>query len=286
MMRWQRKSTMVMALSLLIAILVWSQMGMYIAHLIFGVNLKVNFFKFCISLFKEDSLYYFLVITFLNSLIAYAVLISVMKIIQQYVQSRRFKIKLMSLRDIHLTASIIRNFQPINQNIIVIDHKHAMAFTVGFRRPIVVLSSGLVELLDQQELEAVIEHESFHQSHYDSAKIFLLQLISQSLWFIPITKWTYHNFKLISELSADEYAIKKTGSELGLGSALLKLIKKGFSDNPTPVLVYFSDGAINYRLQQLVDPDQAIPVRIGTISIVISIHVLLLFMGMIILAIT
>ncbi|WP_169082882.1 M56 family metallopeptidase [Paenibacillus sp. PL91] len=285
-MRWQRKSSLVLALSLFIALLVWSQMGMYIVHLIFGVNVKVNFFKFCISLFKENTLYYFIVITFLNSLIAYAILITLIKVIQQYVLSRRFKIRLMSLRNIHLTAKIIQQFQPINQNIIVIDHGHAMAFTVGFRRPLIVLSSELIEMLDQRELEAVIEHESFHQSHNDSLKIFILQLISQSLWFIPITKWTYHNFKLMSELLADEHAIKKTGTELGLGGALLKLIKKGFKDNPTPVLVYFTDGVVNYRLQQLVDPDHDIPVRLGKTSIVISIHVLLLFMGMIVLAIT
>lgn len=284
-MRWRRKSAMIMTLSLFIAILVWSQMGMYIAHLIFDVNLKVNFFKFCISLFKENSVYYFLVITFLNSLIAYAVLISLITITQQYVQSKRFKIRLMALRNIKLTANIIQDFQPVNQNIIVIDHNRAMAFTVGFRRPLVVLSSGLIDMLDQQELAAVIEHESFHQGQFDSLKIFILQLISQSLWFIPITKWTYHNYKMISELLADEYAIQKTGSELGLGSALLKLIKNGFSDNPTPVLVYFTDGVVNYRLQQLVDPDQAIPLRLETTSIVISIHVLLLFMGMIVLAI-
>ncbi|WP_419873264.1 M48 family metalloprotease [Candidatus Pristimantibacillus sp. PTI5] len=285
-MRWQRKSATIMAVSFFIAILVWSQMGMYLAHLLFGVNVKVNFFKFCISLFKENSLYYFLVITFLNSLIAYAILITCLKITQQYVLSRRFKTRLMSLRNIILTANIIQEFQPLNQNIIVIDHDRAMAFTVGFRRPLVVLSSGLIEMLDREELEAVIAHEAFHQSNYDSLKIFLLQLISQSLWFIPVTKWTYRNYKLISELLADEYAVQKTGSELGLGSALLKLIKKGFSDHPTPVLVYFSDGVVNYRLQQLVDPNQMIPVRLGMISIVISIHVLLLFMGMIVLAIT
>jgi Zn-dependent protease with chaperone function len=285
-MRWQRKSSLVLALSLFIAILVWSQMGMYIVHLIFGVDVKVNFFKFCISLFKENSLYYFIVITFLNSIIAYAILITIIKIIQQFVLSRRFITRLMSLRNINLTARVIQQFKPLNQNIIVIDHKQAMAFTVGFRRPLVVLSSELIEMLDHRELEAVIEHESFHQSHNDSLKIFILQLISQSLWFIPITKWTYHNYKLMSELLADEYAIKKTGSELGLGSALLKLIKKGFSDNPTPVLVYFTDGVVNYRLQQLVDPGHDIPVRLGTTSIVISIHVLLLFMSMIVLAIT
>jgi hypothetical protein len=58
MMRWQRKSSLVLALSLLIAGLVWSQMGMYLAHIMFGVNLQVNFFKFCLSLFKEKSFYH------------------------------------------------------------------------------------------------------------------------------------------------------------------------------------------------------------------------------------
>lgn len=202
---------------------------MYLAHLIFGVDVKVNFFRFCVSLFKENTVYYFLVITFLNVVIAYAILITLMKVTQQYILSRRFKTKLMSLRNISLTAHVIKEYQPLNQNIIVIDHEHAIAFTVGFRRPLVVLSSGLTEILDHQELEAVIEHESFHQRQFDALKIFLLQIISQSLWFIPLTKWSYQNYKLISELLADEYAIKETGSELGLGSALLKLIKKALA---------------------------------------------------------
>ncbi|WP_138751423.1 M56 family metallopeptidase [Paenibacillus sinopodophylli] len=285
-MRWKRKSTFIMAISIGIAVVVWGQMGMYLANLFFGADVKVNFFKFCVSLFREKSLYYFLVITFLNALIAYALLIVCLKIYQQFVHSKRFKQRLMSLRNIDLTAHVIQMYKPLNQHIIVIDHEQAMAFTVGVRRPMVVLSSGLIDLLDEQELEAVIAHEAFHQSHYDSLKIFILQLISQSLWFIPLTRWSYHNYKLISELLADESAIRQTGSELGLGGALLKLIKKGFSDHPTPVLVYFSDGVVNYRLQQLIDPNEAIPVRLNMTTIVISIPVMLLFMGMIALAIT
>ncbi|WP_141502909.1 M56 family metallopeptidase [Paenibacillus luteus] len=285
-MRLQKKSTVVLTLSLLIAVMLWSQMGMYLAHLLFGVNVKVNFFRFCISLFKENTLYYFLVITFLNSLIAYAILISMIKITQQFFLSRRFKARLMSIRNISLTASVFQDFHPQNQNIIVIDHERAMAFTAGFRRPLIVISSGLMNMLDHMELRAVIEHESFHQQKFDALKIFVLQIISQSLWFVPVTKWSYSSYKLLSELLADQYAVQKTGSELGLGSALLKLIKKGFSDNPTPVLVHFNDGVVNYRLQQLVDPDQVMPVRLGLITIVISVHVLLLFMGMVLLAIT
>jgi Zn-dependent protease with chaperone function len=157
---------------------------------------------------------------------------------------------------------------------------------MGFRKPLIVLSTGLIEMLDRHELEAVIEHEAFHQNNHDSLKIFILQLISQALWFIPLTKWTYQNYKIISELMADEYAVIKTGSELGLGSALLKLIKNCFHENAAPVLAHFADGSVNYRLQQLVDPQKNIPVKLETISIVISINVLLLFMSMIVLAVT
>lgn len=284
-MRWQRKSALIIAVSLCVAIAVWSQMGMYLAHLFFGVDVKVNFFKFCMSLFTENSLYYFIVITLLNALIAYAILIVCLRVTQQYVRSSRFKLRLMSLRDIDWTAHVIQKYQPLNQHIIVIGHEQPMAFTVGFRRPLVVLSSGLIELLDDQELEAVIAHEAFHQSHFDPLKIFVLQLISESLWFLPIAKWSYRNYKLISELLADESAIRHTGSELGLGGALLKLIKKGFRDHPTPVLVYFYDGVVNYRLQQLIDPNEEIPVRLNLMTIVISIPVMLLFMGMIVLAV-
>ncbi|MFE4200844.1 M56 family metallopeptidase [Aneurinibacillus aneurinilyticus] len=247
-MRWKQKSFLVIGLSLLIAILVWSQIGMYLVHILFGVSIQVNFFKFCISLFREGSFYYFLIIILLNTLIIYTVLITLIRIGQQYFLYSRFRKKIFALRNIEITGSLIRAFQRQNQDIIVINHEQLLAFTMGFRRPCIVLSTGLIEILEDHELEAVVEHETFHQQNYDSLKIFTLQLISQSLWFIPLTKWSYRNYKIISELLADEYAIQKMGSELGLGSALLKLIKNCFHANATPVLAHFSDESVNYRL--------------------------------------
>lgn len=286
MRRWERKSALVLLLSFGIAILVWSQMGMYMAHLLFGVDVKINVFKFCISLFYENTTYYFLMIILLNALIAYSFLVTLVKLVQQFIFSRRLKLRLLAMRDIKLTAAIIERFEPVNQNLIVIDHAQAVAFTVGLRNPLIVLSSALIDMLSDDELDAVIQHETFHQSHYDAAKIFMLQLAAQSLWFVPLTRWSMQNYKIMSELMADEYAITKTGSELGLGSALVKLIKNAFSDNPTPVLAHFTDGVVNYRLQQLVEPRDGIPVKLNMVSIVISVQVLLLFMGMVVLAIT
>ncbi|WP_372662138.1 M56 family metallopeptidase [Cohnella sp.] len=246
----------------------------------------MNFFKLCLSLFKENSLYYFLMIFLLNSLIAYSVVITIFKIVQQYFLSGRFKDKIFRLENIQLTNSLKNDFMIFNQALIVIDHRQPMAFTMGLRKPCIVLSSRLLEMLDHQELEAVIEHETFHQNNHDSIKIFILHLISHALWFIPLTKWTYKNYIIISELLADEFAVQRTGSEIGLGSALLKLINSCFSEKPNPMLVYFSEAAVNYRLEQLINPERKIPIRMETKSIVLSIHVLLLFMGMIVLAIT
>lgn len=285
-MWWKRKSLLVFGLSILIAALVWSQMGMYLAHVLFGVNLQVNFFKFCISLFSENSFYYFLVIILLNVLIAYTILITIFKIAEQYLLAKRFRKKILDVENMELSSILNQEFNMKNKEIIVIEHDQSLAFTVGYRRPSIVLSSGLVEILEDHELEAVIEHETFHQQNYDSLKIFILQLISQVLWFIPLTKWSYQNYKIISELMADNYAIQKMGTELGLSSALLKLIRNYFSSKASPILVHFSEEAVNYRLQQLVEPKRTIPVKLETTSIVISIYVMLLFMGMILVTIT
>jgi len=286
MMIWRKKSSFVFSISVIVAVFVWGQMGMYLAHLMFDINLRMNIFKFCLSLFKENSFYYFLMIILLNAIIAHSVLLTGIKSIKQFVRSRRFKSKIMSLQNITLTEQIKKEYQLQQQNIVIIDHDQLMAFTLGFRNPRIVLSSALIRLLDEYELEAVLEHETFHQNNYDSIKIFMLQIISQTLWFIPLTKWTYENYKIISELSADEYAITKTGSELGLSSALLKLIKNYINDRTAPILAHFADSTVNYRLQQLVEPKSSIPVKLKTSAIVISIQVLLIFMSMIVLAIT
>jgi beta-lactamase regulating signal transducer with metallopeptidase domain len=125
-----------------------------------------------------------------------------------------------------------------------------------------------------------VEHEAFHQKKYDPLVIFILQLISNALWFVPLTKWCHKNYKIISELSADENAIHKMGTELGISAALLKLIKHGCTDKSSPVLVHFSNESVNYRLQQLIDPHKTIPLRAETTTIFVSIYVLVILLGM------
>ncbi|MGW6298077.1 M56 family metallopeptidase [Peribacillus butanolivorans] len=277
---WKKKSYFVISLSLLIAGVVWSQMGAFLVHIFFGVNIKANFFKFCFSLFKEGSVYYFVVITLLIIVISYSILITLFKIAEQYLLSRRFKQKLFNYKNVEKTRSINETFKRANKDILVVNADQPLAFTLGFRRPFIVFSTGLIQLLDFDELEAVVEHEAFHQKKYDPLVIFILQLISQALWFVPLTKWCYENYKIISELLADKYAINKMGTELGISAALLKLIKHSCSDKSSPVLVHFSNESVNYRLQELVDPKSTIPLRADMTTIFVSIYVLIILLGM------
>ncbi|MFC0478212.1 M56 family metallopeptidase [Robertmurraya beringensis] len=230
----------------------------------------------------EDSFYYFLVIFLINTLLTYILLITFIKIGRQVIVSKRFSVRLLKCKDNELT-SLIRTTFGHNDQLIVVKSSSVLAFTMGYIKPTIVLSTGLIQLLEKDELRAVIEHETFHKNNCDPLKVFLLEIIAQSLWFIPLTHWCQQNYSIISEILADEYAVRKMGSEMELSTALIKLIKYHVSLKTTPSLVHFSGGSINFRLQQLVEPKEAIPIKLTTKTIFISVHVLLFFIGMVLL---
>lgn len=283
-MWWKKKSLYLLLLSLGLATIIWVQMGMFLTHLLFETELKMNFFKFCLSLFMEDSFYYFLVILLINTLLTYIFLVTLLKIVNQLVLSKTFSKRLLADKDDELTAFITSKYGHEGK-LIVIKSNSVLAFTMGYIKPTIVLSTAMIQILEENELRAVIEHETFHKNNHDPLKIFILELIAQSLWFIPVTKWCQQNYSIISEILADEYAVRKMGSELELSTALIKLIKYHVSLKASPTLVHFSGGSINFRLQQLVEPSQSIPIKLTIKSIFISIHVLLFFIGMVLLTV-
>jgi beta-lactamase regulating signal transducer with metallopeptidase domain len=284
MNHWKKQSSIVLGVSLLAAIIVFSQMALYVVHLLWGVSLHKNVFEFCIGLFRPNSMPYYVITLVLNGLISYTLLTIIARAVQQFALFRKFRKDLFSLVDRRLTDKLSGQLnRPVN-DLIVVNHARLLAFTVGFRNPRIVVSDSLLDMLDEQELRAVVEHETYHQINRDGIKIFMIQLVSQALWFIPITRWCYQNYKIMSELAADEHAIHRSGSEIGLGSAMLKLLRRGFKSNSMPVIVQFADGSINYRLRQLLNSDRSIPVKLDVVSMVTSIHMLMLVLILMIVA--
>ncbi|WP_239616616.1 M56 family metallopeptidase [Cohnella mopanensis] len=275
MNHWRKQSSIVLGVSLLAAIIVLCQMALYVVHLLWGVSLHKNVFEFCIGLFRPNSVPYYVITFILNALIVFTLITIMVKAVQQFLLLRKFKKDLVSLVDPQLSDKLSRQLNRTANKLIVVNHDRLLAFTVGFRNPRIVISGALLDMLEEQELRAVVEHETFHQINRDGIKIFITQLVSQALWFIPITRWCYQNYKIMSELAADEYAIHRSGSEIGLGSAMVKLLRREYKSKSLPVLVHFADGSINYRLKQLLNSDRSIPVKLDMVSMVTSIHMLM-----------
>ncbi|WP_223590269.1 M56 family metallopeptidase [Neobacillus bataviensis] len=285
-MAWKHKSIAVLGLALFFAIILNVQMVMYLINILFGPIELFNIFNFCVSLFERGTFAYYAIVLIVNFYIFYSVIIIGKKVVNQIIILRSFRKKLLQHINNDKSKHLNKMFNRINEDIVVIENNELLAFTFGFCKPIIVLSNTLIEMLDSKELEAVIYHETSHQKYFDGIKIFILQIISEVMWYIPLTKWSYQNYRILIELAADEFAINRMGSELGLGSALLKLIKKklNFNSNPTTSLVQFADETVDYRLKQLIDPQQTIPVKVDTGSIIISLNVFILILFILVIA--
>ena len=285
-MIWKHKSTAVLGLALFFAIILFVQMAMFLVNILFGPLELFNIFNFCVSLFEKGTFAYYAILIIVNAYIFYTVFMICKKIVQQILVLHSFQSRIQPLMNKGKSQQLNQIFNRKNDDIVVINHKHPLAFTFGFSNPVIVLSTTLIEMLDSKEIEAVIYHETSHQRYYDGIKVFILQIISESIWYIPLTRWSYQNYRIMIELVADEYAINRMGSELGLGSALLKLIKKQLkvNSNLTPAIVHFADSTVDYRLQQLINPQQSIPVKVETRTIVISLNVFILILLLLVIA--
>ena len=82
------------------------------------------------------------------------------------------------------------------------------AFTVGLYKPHVVISSGILQSLSEEELEWVLAHEFAHIKHKDSLKLLLLELLKDVLFFMPLVYWIGKIIACEVEKAADLAASK------------------------------------------------------------------------------
>lgn len=272
---WEKRSRILFLSGISIAVVVFFQMAAYLLCRWMGWELQFNFFYLCSmtirSLGLTQAAFLF------DALILYTFVSALWITARQLYLSRRFAGKLKAWLHAEETVRMNRRFRDEQDDIRIVEHHQPLAFTVGFRRPKIVLSTGLLRLLDEEELAAVIYHETYHKRHADPLKTFLLSLFASVFWYIPVLMHIRTNYKMIREVLADHYAMDRTGSAAGLGSALLKLLKKGQTAAIVDVAhVSFADHSINYRIQRILDPKTEIPFFLPTTSVFISLSVVFL----------
>lgn len=118
----------------------------------------------------------------------------------------------------------------------------------GILRPRISLPAGIERLLNEDELDAVIIHESEHARRRDNLVRLVYEVILCALWFHPLVWFAGSRLALYRELSCDESVIRRARGE-DLVSALVKLANPG----NVPLLSASASSLITHRLQQLTE---------------------------------
>lgn len=139
--------------------------------------------------------------------------------------------------------------------VLVLDHHAPYAFCIGGRRHRVVVTSALVDSLDQRELAAVLAHEAAHLRQRHHVALMVCRTVFGTLApFFPAFRSALPSVRLLAELSADDFARRSVGVA-PLRSALLHLARMP----APPGALAASSGDVRTRLVRLGDQQAGLP---------------------------
>lgn len=126
--------------------------------------------------------------------------------------SRRFLRRLQVVGDRHV----------LDARVIVFRHPSALAFCAGLIRPRLYVSTGSVDALRDDELQAVVAHERHHARQRDPLRVFVAGVLSDALFFVPALRPLADRYSALAELAADRAAVRaNAGDPAPLANALL-----------------------------------------------------------------
>jgi Zn-dependent protease with chaperone function len=111
-----------------------------------------------------------------------------------------------------------------NKTISVLQTELPLAFSSGFLRPRVYLTTGLIEKLNEQERDIIERHELAHTKQFDPLLKYVFSLLSA---FFPrsIEDRLNRTMTLAIEQSADETVLKQVRDEALISRTILKVVR-------------------------------------------------------------
>ncbi|NEW08608.1 M48 family metalloprotease [Paenibacillus sp. SYP-B3998] len=243
----------------LFIMILFMQMGFFVAHQLFGVQLGWNLFQYCLSLMDENTYPHITVKMMINSFILYTVTRVLWRLVKQIYLTIKWSVAFQNKQDKKLTRRLNVKYRKWGYELVVVSDDSFIALTMGMIRPKIIVSTGVLNSYSVNEVQAILQHERYHCMRRDPLKIFISTLLVVGLGYIPIFKCFHHYYKTWKELLADRYVIKMMGTEYVLGSVLVKLTERKDTFEPA-VGVHFANVAVNYRMLQVLQPEKPIQV--------------------------
>lgn len=146
-------------------------------------------------------------------------------------------------------AASLQNLQGIPARILNLPI--AFSAQVGFWQPELVVTQGLIDLLDSEHLHAVLTHERGHLYYRDTFWFFWLGWIRRFSFWLPNTEALWQELLLWREMRADQWAAQQVDFLL-LAESLLSVVQAPLLDSES-FCAAFSCAAPRNRLSQRID---------------------------------
>jgi Zn-dependent protease with chaperone function len=131
--------------------------------------------------------------------------------------------------------SLLAHGDPKVPGALVVDHPAAAAYCLPGLRSAIVISAGTLDLLDADELAAVLAHERAHlRERHDLVLLPFLALLSAFRW-AGIARQAYRAVSLLIEMHADDRALRQRPAR-ELATALLRVGAAGGGGVPSGAL--------------------------------------------------
>lgn len=169
---WSSRSLALFSVGMGIMAAIFTQMGLYSVHMIWNVPITFNLLTWCTHWMKELGLWS--LIHLLNVLVLSTFLLMLLYIIKHAVRTMNVHKYIRWLKDDNASKKLASRYKHLHleQQLIVISAAEPVALAFGMFRRRIVLSTGLMDMLDEHELNAVLYHEYYHLRHYDPLKTF------------------------------------------------------------------------------------------------------------------
>jgi hypothetical protein len=131
--------------------------------------------------------------------------------------------------------SLLAHGDPKVPGALVVDHPAAAAYCLPGLRSAIVISAGTLDLLDADELAAVLAHERAHlRERHDLVLLPFLALLRAFRW-AAVARQAYRAVGLLVEMHADDRALRQR-SPRQLATALLRFGAAGAGSVPSGAL--------------------------------------------------
>ncbi len=125
-------------------------------------------------------------------------------------------------------ARLLAQFEGVpGVRIRIVESEDALAMAVGGKERTILVSKGLLGLLERDEIETVVAHELMHLKHHDAEFKVFSRVLSRILFFDPFSKFFDPAVHREREFLADEMSGRSSGKPASLASALLKIAGRG-----------------------------------------------------------